>query len=119
MRTTIKSFDDLRLVIREDISETEKTALNSAFLASGSHYQNSSFAALFREFLEGMGAPSPSMLEAVKDRYEPSVMSTLENLDQSTYRMKMFCWAATGAPRVMLDEDNIKVCLGSLLHFLG
>ncbi|KAE9396932.1 hypothetical protein BT96DRAFT_823986 [Gymnopus androsaceus JB14] len=118
MSATIKSFQDLRLIVREDISEGEKRALNDAFSASGPQYQDASFSALFQEFLEGVGAPSAGMLDAVKDRYEPSVASTLENLNQPAYRMKMFCWAASGAPRVMPDEDPIKASACFLLHFL-
>ncbi|KAE9396100.1 hypothetical protein BT96DRAFT_997023 [Gymnopus androsaceus JB14] len=113
METTIKSFADLRLIIREDIGEWEKRALNNAFVASGAHYRDGTFSTLFQEFLEGVGAPSAGMLDAVKDRYEPLVASTLANLHQKAYHMRMFAWATSGAPRVLPDDEPIKVCLVS------
>ncbi|KAE9384204.1 hypothetical protein BT96DRAFT_1008309 [Gymnopus androsaceus JB14] len=109
MCTTINSLADLRFTIRENLSERDKRALCDAFAVAG-HYHGSSFSTLFQEFLEGVGAPSAGVHP---EQYDPLVASTLKNIDQPTYRMKMFCWAALGAPRAILDEDPIKVRLVS------
>ncbi|KAE9393991.1 hypothetical protein BT96DRAFT_998909 [Gymnopus androsaceus JB14] len=60
METTIKSFADLRLIIREDIGEQEKRALNNAFT--------------------GVGAPSAGILDMVQYRY--SAMDTPDHSRQ-------------------------------------
>ncbi|KAF9077220.1 hypothetical protein BDP27DRAFT_1208918, partial [Rhodocollybia butyracea] len=106
LNTNITSFSQLRLKFSENISESNQQALTEAFARTGSH---SSFNTLFQEFLEGVGAPSLPLLDSVKGRFHALISDSLDNLNQPFYRMKMFCWVTSGAPRILLDETEIRV----------
>ncbi|KAJ3816543.1 hypothetical protein F5880DRAFT_1512567, partial [Lentinula raphanica] len=64
---------------------------------------------IFREFLEGSGLPCPALMAELQGRFNNVV--TLEGASEKAYRMRMVCWAATGAPHIPSDGASIEIML--------
>ncbi|KAJ3766563.1 hypothetical protein FB446DRAFT_653613, partial [Lentinula raphanica] len=65
------------------------------------------FSKIFREFLEGSAVPCPSLMAELQGRFDNVV--TLEGASEKGFRMRMFFWAATGAPHIPSDGGSIEV----------
>ncbi|KAL0579669.1 hypothetical protein V5O48_002299 [Marasmius crinis-equi] len=103
----ITNYDSLRLSFDPELEVTTENLLHERL----AHWATlpDSFPDMFREFLEGTGAPCPELLNSIKDRFHPVV--DLSDINSSTFRMRMFCWATTGTPTVILDGSAITVIL--------
>ncbi|KAF9065744.1 hypothetical protein BDP27DRAFT_1228503, partial [Rhodocollybia butyracea] len=93
--SVIQSYDDLSLEFVDILDPVSKQDLRNA----GPEFQGKDFETIFREFLEGRGAPCPELLEFQKDRFSPAIK--LDCIDSSAFQMEMLCWSVSGAPRVM------------------
>ncbi|KAL0563944.1 hypothetical protein V5O48_018112, partial [Marasmius crinis-equi] len=102
----ISNYNSLRLEFNNELTAVSQARLDIA-LSSQPGLPN--FKALFRGFLEGTGAPCPDLLASIKDRFSPSI--DLNDINSFTFRMRMFCWATTGTPNVILDGPKIEVIL--------
>ncbi|KAJ3826377.1 hypothetical protein F5880DRAFT_1476387 [Lentinula raphanica] len=85
-----------------------RTALSDAYEIFPK-WSGSDFEDIFKEFLEGTGLPCPSIMTEIQGRFDDVV--TLEGASEKAYRMKMFCWATTGAPHIATDRPLIEVIL--------
>ncbi|KAL0570439.1 hypothetical protein V5O48_011516 [Marasmius crinis-equi] len=73
------------------------------------HTVAASFEDFFRLFLEGVGYPDVDLMEAEEGRFSPLV--NFDNIHSDNFRMRMLCWAATGAPFVLPEGPPIKIIL--------
>ncbi|KAJ3720457.1 hypothetical protein C8R42DRAFT_722170 [Lentinula raphanica] len=67
------------------------------------------FPAIFREFLEGSGLPPPLTMQELQGRFADVV--PLDDVSKKEFRMRMFCWATTGVPHILVDGSYTEVCL--------
>ncbi|KAJ4467376.1 hypothetical protein C8J55DRAFT_565241 [Lentinula edodes] len=67
------------------------------------------FDAWFEDFLLGVGTPCPTLLNCAKDRFNSMVK--LEDISESTFRLRSFAWAISGVPRRILDYLKLEVYL--------
>ncbi|KAL0067941.1 hypothetical protein AAF712_005110 [Marasmius tenuissimus] len=104
----IHHYSSLRLDYQSLLKDESTTKLNRAIQDNPS-FSAASFQDLFRGFLEGSGYPSLELMNGVKGRLSPVI--SLDEIHQDTFRMRMFCWAATGAPFVLTDGIRTKVIL--------
>ncbi|KAJ8091889.1 hypothetical protein PM082_024122 [Marasmius tenuissimus] len=104
----ISHYSNLRLSYQSLIQPETFEKLIQA-LEESSSFVVTSFQELFRDFLEGTGCPSIELMNNLKGRLNPIV--NLEDIDEDTFRMRMFCWAATGAPFVLADGLPTRVIL--------
>ncbi|KAJ3926509.1 MAG: hypothetical protein NXY57DRAFT_966457 [Lentinula lateritia] len=72
------------------------------------------FDAWFEDFLLGVGTPCPTLLDSAKDRFNSVVK--LEDISESTFRLRSFAWAISGVPRRILDYLKLEVCLSNLVE---
>ena len=84
-----------------------RTALQDAFEDAVPAWAGMTFPEIFQEFLEGRGLPCPSLMEELRGRFNDSV--PLDKASEKGFRMKMFCWATTGSPQIILDGAPIEV----------
>ncbi|KAL0059718.1 hypothetical protein AAF712_013514 [Marasmius tenuissimus] len=89
----IHHYSSLRLDYQSLLKDESTTKLNRAIQDNPS-FSAASFQDLFRGFLEGSGYPSLELMNGVKGRLSPVI--SLDEIHQDTFRMRMFCWAATG-----------------------
>ena len=62
---------------------------------------------ILTKFLKGSGIPCPRLFDQAKAQFNDLV--NLEQIDEPSYRSKMFCWAATGSPSLIVDPSDITV----------
>jgi len=105
----ITEHDDLHVLYVNQLGATELQAFQNACADSGqsSGFVGKLFSDIFREFLEEAGAPCPEMLNSLHGRFDLAIR--VKDINDPTFRMKMFCWATTGAPRVMREGEPIRV----------
>ncbi|KAJ3753081.1 hypothetical protein EV360DRAFT_54063, partial [Lentinula raphanica] len=65
------------------------------------------FPAIFREFLEGSGLPPPLTMQELQGRFADVV--PLDDVSKKEFRMRMFCWATTGVPHILVDGSYTEV----------
>ncbi|KAK1219074.1 hypothetical protein PQX77_018223 [Marasmius sp. AFHP31] len=104
----IHHYSSLRLDYQSLLKDETTRKLNRAIQETPS-WVAASFPDLFRGFLEGSGYPSFELMNGLKGRLNPII--NLDDIHQDTFRMRMFCWAATGAPYVLTDGVRTKVIL--------
>ncbi|KAJ4468079.1 hypothetical protein C8R41DRAFT_778884, partial [Lentinula lateritia] len=109
--STIRDFDSLNICIISDIKSQTLEELADAFSIAGPHFAGKNFKDVIKDFLVGIGAPCPQLLASIQDRFSPEVKASLTGLQSSTFRMRMMCWAVTGATRVLLDGEPIQIIL--------
>ncbi|KAL0571014.1 hypothetical protein V5O48_010947 [Marasmius crinis-equi] len=85
--------------------ETETALAN--VLSENTSLEAANFEDLFKDFLQGIGYPSLDLMEGVKGRFNSMV--NLDGIFDETFRLRMFCWATTGAPSVNTDGVSIKI----------
>ncbi|KAL0565592.1 hypothetical protein V5O48_016433, partial [Marasmius crinis-equi] len=104
----IASYSDLPLRHVSRLKpETEEEVIEA--LSTNPSLEAANFEDMFKEFLEDIGYPSLDLMEAIKDRFNPVV--NLQGIFDSSFRLRMFAWAATGAPFASTDGVDIKVVL--------
>ena len=80
-----------------------KDTLSLVFLA----LSDKGFPAIFREFLEGSGLPPPLTIQELQGRFADVV--PLDDVSKKEFRMRMFCWATTGVPHILVDGSYTEV----------
>ncbi|KAL0061193.1 hypothetical protein AAF712_012013 [Marasmius tenuissimus] len=101
----IESYQDLRIEYVSKLSLESEQCVTLALEA----IDVDSFKQLYQQFLEGKGMPNVELMEAERGRFQPVVCLTDINLE--TFRMRMFCWATTGAPFAHIDGSATKIIL--------
>ncbi|KAJ3964203.1 hypothetical protein EV361DRAFT_942689 [Lentinula raphanica] len=101
-------YDDLRLGYTDKTGVATHSALQAAF-ATIPEWSGRSFPDVFQEFLEGSGIPCPALMAEMQGSFNDVV--TLEGASEKAYRMRMFCWATTGVPHILIDGLPIEVIL--------
>ncbi|KAK1223013.1 hypothetical protein PQX77_014133 [Marasmius sp. AFHP31] len=102
----IDSYHDLRLQYVSKLRTETEERLAAAFpdhpdtIALAPTFQD-----FFRLFLEGVGYPDLDMMEDETGRFSSIV--NMEDIHEENFRMRMFCWAASGAP-YLLEGAPIK-----------
>ncbi|KAJ3823224.1 hypothetical protein F5880DRAFT_1482647, partial [Lentinula raphanica] len=96
----------LRLDYSNKISEAMQTAIQDAMGLAFPALSNKGFPGLFREFLEGSGIPPPLTDQELRDRFADFI--PLDDVSKKEFRMRMFCWASTGVPQILLDGPTIE-----------
>ncbi|KAJ3826094.1 hypothetical protein F5880DRAFT_1476940 [Lentinula raphanica] len=99
-------YDDLRLGYTDKTGVATHSALQAAF-ATIPEWSGRSFPDVFQEFLEGSGIPCPALMAEMQGSFNDVV--TLEGASEKAYRMRMFCWATTGVPHILIDGLPIEV----------
>lgn len=69
---------------------------------------------ILTKFLKGSGVPCPQLFDQAKAHFSDLV--NLEQIDEPSYRSKMFCWAATGCPSLIADSDDITVGCSAMAY---
>ncbi|KAJ3823145.1 hypothetical protein F5880DRAFT_1482781, partial [Lentinula raphanica] len=96
----------LRLEYSDRTSPATRSALRDAYEILP-EWDGSEFQDIFREFLQGSGLPCPSLMAELQGRFDDVV--SLDAVSEKSYRMKMFCWATTGSPHILIDDMPIEV----------
>ncbi|KAJ8094089.1 hypothetical protein PM082_023297 [Marasmius tenuissimus] len=99
----ISHYSDLLLEHQSRLTPVSETRLREAFHANPT-LEVDDFKELFRAFLEETGYPSLDLMEELNGCFNPIV--DLSDIHDDTFRMRMLCWAATGAPYIVLVEDD-------------
>ncbi|KAJ3765659.1 hypothetical protein FB446DRAFT_654937, partial [Lentinula raphanica] len=94
-------YESLRIDYVRKLNNTTEQAIQDALASIFPAMSDKGFPALFWEFLEGSGLPPPLTVQGLQGRFSEVV--SLQDVSKKGYRMKMFCWATTGVPRVLLD----------------
>ncbi|KAJ3753895.1 hypothetical protein EV360DRAFT_52656 [Lentinula raphanica] len=102
-------YDDLRLVYSDRSSVNTRSALQDAFEEADPNWAGIGFRGVFKEFLEGKGCPCHSLMEESRGCFDE--LANLDRASENGFRMKMFCWATTGTPQIILDGAPIEVTL--------
>ncbi|KAJ3964300.1 hypothetical protein EV361DRAFT_812289, partial [Lentinula raphanica] len=101
-------YAKLRISYNSKISDSMQAALREALELTLPALADKGFPAIFQAFLEGSGLPPPLTLQELQDRFMDAVL--LDDMSRKGYRMRMFCWASTGVPHILLDGPTIEVC---------
>ncbi|KAL0069951.1 hypothetical protein AAF712_002846 [Marasmius tenuissimus] len=105
----INGYHDLRLQYVSKLHLATEDQLAGAFSDHPSTISLApSFEDFFRQFLESIGYPDLDMMEAEEGQFSRVV--NLEDIGTENFRMRMLCWAATGAPYI-LEGAPIKIVL--------
>ncbi|KAJ3757849.1 hypothetical protein EV360DRAFT_83638 [Lentinula raphanica] len=99
----------LRIDYTEHVSDLMHRAIEDAVSSVFPALSATGFNGLFQEFLEGSGLPPPLTVHGLQGRFAEVV--SLEGVSKKSFRMKMFCWACTGVPHVLLDGPYTEVIL--------
>ena len=70
-----------------------------------------SFESIITDFLNGTGIPCPRLFADAKTHFNRLVTFELSNIDQDSFRSRMFCWAATGSCDREINANRIQVRL--------
>ncbi|KAJ3804670.1 hypothetical protein F5876DRAFT_53094 [Lentinula aff. lateritia] len=110
-KTMIKDLNSLPICYFNQTTESTNMALQNAYrVVFGGEF---AFDAWFEDFLLGVGTPCPTLLDSAKDRFNSVVK--LEDISESTFRLRSFAWAISGVPRCILDYLKLEVCGSYLL----
>ncbi|KAJ3862977.1 hypothetical protein EV359DRAFT_44045 [Lentinula novae-zelandiae] len=110
-KTMIKDLNSLPIRYFNETTELTNMALQNAYrVVFGGEF---AFDAWFEDFLLGVGTPCPTLLNSAKDRFNSVVK--LEDVSESTFRLRSFAWAISGVPRCILDYLKLEVCGSYLL----
>ncbi|KAJ3922430.1 hypothetical protein F5877DRAFT_12145, partial [Lentinula edodes] len=109
--STIRNFDSLNIRIISCLGSDLQDEFADALSVAGPWFAGMSFQDIFQDFLLGVGAPCPQLLAGIKDRLTPEVKASLSGLQSPTYRMRLTCWAVTGATRVLNDGEPMQVSI--------
>lgn len=104
----IKSFDDIEPQLRF----TSQAALNLPSAALFSYNVNGSvtFKHLIDAFLKGSGIPCPTLFANARNHFNASMLDLSEaKLEETSFRPRIFCWAATGSPSIEINGPGISV----------
>ncbi|KAJ4471639.1 hypothetical protein C8R41DRAFT_776547, partial [Lentinula lateritia] len=104
--SVINSFYDLRLRVICRLGTQLSQQLDDAFSEADNNFAGKSFEQIFKEFLTGVGAPCPQLLESLKNQFSSEVKLT--GIQSSTFRLCLLCWSTTGAPRVIAEGEPIR-----------
>ncbi|KAK7035325.1 hypothetical protein VNI00_011856 [Paramarasmius palmivorus] len=110
----ISGYSSLRITFTKTMKEETRAKLSQAMLANPLYQSMRTVEDILRDFLEGRGIPCPQLLSAVSSRFNKGVNledAISDGPSGDTFRCRMFCWAATGVPFVLLDEPKIEVRL--------
>ena len=69
----------------------------------------SSFESLVTDFLNGTDIPCPRLFADAKTHFNRLVEFELSNIDENSFRPRMFCWAATGSCDREINAGRIQV----------
>ncbi|KAJ3929127.1 MAG: hypothetical protein NXY57DRAFT_900688 [Lentinula lateritia] len=106
-KTMIKDLNSLPICYFNQTTESTNMALQNAYrVVFGGEF---AFDAWFEDFLLGVGTPCPTLLDSAKDRFNSVVK--LEDISESTFRLRSFAWAISGVPRRILDYLKLEVYL--------
>ncbi|KAJ3845942.1 hypothetical protein EV368DRAFT_70310, partial [Lentinula lateritia] len=94
--SVINSFYDLRLRVICCLGTQLSQQLDDAFSEADNDFAGKSFEQIFKEFLTGVGASCPQLLESLKNQFSSEVK--LMGIQSSTFRLRLLCWSTTGAP---------------------
>ncbi|KAJ3925276.1 MAG: hypothetical protein NXY57DRAFT_907287, partial [Lentinula lateritia] len=109
--STIRDFDSLNIRVVCDIGSQSLDKLADAFNIAGSYFAGKMFRDVIQDFLNGIGAPCPRILDSAMDRLSPEVKASLSGLQSPTFRMRLMCWAVTGATRVLHQGEPMQIIL--------
>ncbi|KAJ3901848.1 hypothetical protein F5879DRAFT_991545 [Lentinula edodes] len=107
----ICNFDSLHIRIVCSIRSGSLDELADALSIAGPPFAGRIFEDVIKDFLLGVGAPCPQMLAGIQDRFSPEVKASLSGLQSPTYRMRLMCWAVTGATRVLKGGEPMQIIL--------
>ncbi|KAF9070801.1 hypothetical protein BDP27DRAFT_1220024, partial [Rhodocollybia butyracea] len=107
--SVIRCFDDLNLRVLDAVNGPACEDFTNACAEAGPDFADKTFETIFQDFLEGTGAPCPSVFDEIKDRFNPEI--DLERIDSPTFRMQILCWSVSGAPRVIAEGEPLRVVL--------
>ncbi|KAK7043051.1 hypothetical protein VNI00_008789 [Paramarasmius palmivorus] len=110
----ISGYNSLRITFTKTMKEETRSKLSQAMLAHPFYQSMRTVEDIIRDFLQGKGIPCPRLLSAVSSRFNKGVNledAISDGPSGDTFRCRMFCWAATGVPFVLLDEPKIEVRL--------
>ncbi|KAJ4484333.1 hypothetical protein C8J55DRAFT_488254 [Lentinula edodes] len=106
-KTMIKDLNSLPIRYFNQTTASTNTVLQNAYrVVFGGEFV---FDAWFEDFLLGLGTPCPTLLNSAKDRFSSVVK--LEDISESTFRLRSFAWAISGVPRRILDYLKLEVYL--------
>ncbi|KAJ4498886.1 hypothetical protein C8R41DRAFT_755706 [Lentinula lateritia] len=109
--STIRDFKSLDIRIVCSLGNQSLDELAEALSVAGAHFAGKTFEDIIKDFLISIGAPCPQLLAVTKDRFSPEVKASLSGLQSPTFRMRLMCWAVTGAPRVLRDGEPMQIIL--------
>ncbi|KAJ3834204.1 hypothetical protein F5878DRAFT_697103 [Lentinula raphanica] len=101
-------YEALRLEYTDKTCAATRTALQDAY-ETVPGWSGFLFSDVFRAFLEDSGIPCPTLMAEMQGSFNDIV--TLEGASEKGYRMRMFCWATTGVPHILIDGLPIEVIL--------
>ncbi|KAK7020283.1 hypothetical protein VNI00_017735 [Paramarasmius palmivorus] len=110
----ISGYSSLRLTFTKLMKEETQARLSQAMLSHPFYQSMRTVEDVIRDFLDGRGIPCPHLLSSVANRFNKGVNledAASEGPPGATFCCRMFCWAATGVPFVLLDEPKIEVRL--------
>ncbi|KAJ3817406.1 hypothetical protein F5880DRAFT_1618305 [Lentinula raphanica] len=100
-------YGKLRLEYVDRTEWSTKQTLEEAYASVCSEWSAGGFEAIFQEFLEGKELPCPALMQDLQGRFDSVV--ALEAASDKAFRMRMFCWAVSGAPQIFLDGQELEV----------
>ncbi|KAJ4491278.1 hypothetical protein C8J55DRAFT_486271 [Lentinula edodes] len=109
--STIKDLASLDIRITCSIGDQSSEELSNAFNIAGPPFAGNIFEDAFKDFLTGIGAPCPQQLENIRNQFAPEVQSSLSGLHSPTFRMRVTCWAVTGATHILRDGGAMRIIL--------
>ncbi|KAJ3912251.1 hypothetical protein F5877DRAFT_54321, partial [Lentinula edodes] len=109
--STIHHFASLNISISCDLKQQSLDKLAQALSTAGPQFTGKTFQDIIEDFLAGTGAPCPELLASMMDRFSPEVKTCLSGLQSPTFRMRLMCWAVTGATRVLLEGEPMQIVL--------
>ncbi|KAJ3858423.1 hypothetical protein EV359DRAFT_52236, partial [Lentinula novae-zelandiae] len=117
--SSILDFTSLHICFLCSISECSLRELANAFSIAGHNFAGKIFEEVFKDFLTGIGALCPQLLEDAKSRLSVEVRASLSGLQSPTFRMRLMCWAVTGATCILHDGNPIRVGILRLTNWLS
>ncbi|KAJ3713700.1 hypothetical protein C8R42DRAFT_592859, partial [Lentinula raphanica] len=100
-------YSMLRIDYIDHINGSIQRELEDALSSVFPTLSDKGFPAIFREFLEGSGLPPPLTIQGLRGRFADIV--SLDDVSKKGFRMRMFCWATTGVPHILLNGSYTEV----------
>ncbi|KIK61880.1 hypothetical protein GYMLUDRAFT_165592 [Collybiopsis luxurians FD-317 M1] len=113
LSSEITSFGDLNISFRSNLSDEEEEAFDDAMAEAGQPFAGNTFSGFIQDFLANVGAPCPQLLGSIQGSFSPEARAALSAIQSPTFRMRMLCWAVTGATQVLQEGEPIKIYLVS------